>query len=186
MRIGEWLLLAGVGLGLMLAMSLLQPVTWVEAVATGDTRLACARVDATTPVTLVFTHSMYGGNVSERYRLRDDDMLERQRIVTENAAAAEYYATDGRIRQVDGGYEVLASPFVTERLVIRVDARGNHRLTIGATTWPLYDQLQDSARIELEAKRTPRIDVPRACGATAAAAPHVAMVPGSSKEQGHP
>lgn len=165
MRREGWplLILALVAIGTMLAASLLQPVTWLQATAADGTRLACARVGSATPITLVFTHSMFGGNVTERYRLRDDGVLERQHIVTDNAAAAEYYATDGRIRQVDGGYEVLASPFVTDQLVIRVDARGDHRLTIGTGTYALYDQLQASTRVTLEGRHGPRKDLPDAC-----------------------
>lgn len=160
---GPLLILAIAAFGTMLAASVLQPVTWLQATTDDGTRLACARAGEDTPVTLVFTHSMFGGNVAERYRLRDDGMLERQRIVTDNAAAAEYYATDGRIRQVDGGYEVLVSPFVTERLVIRVDARGDHRLGIGDRTYSLYDQLQASTRVTLEGRHGPRKDLPGAC-----------------------
>lgn len=164
MRTGGWLLLAGVGLGLMLAMSLLQPVTWVD-VTTGDgARLGCVRVDGETPITLRFTHSMFGGAVSETYRVRDDGLLERRRMVTENAAAAEYYATDGAIRAVPDGYEVIAPPFATDRLAIRVDARGNHHLTIGTAEWPLYEQLRTSVRVTLDAHRTARSAVPQSCG----------------------
>ncbi len=163
MRIGGWLLLAITGIGLMLAMSLLQPVTWVEAVADNGARLACARVDDTTPISLRFTHSMYGGAVTETYRVRDG-LLQRQRMVTENAAAAEYYATDGAVRTVPDGYEVIAPPFATDRLAVRVDQRGDHHLTIGAAEWPLYDQLRASTRVTLDAHRTSRIMVPHECG----------------------
>lgn len=163
MRIGGWLLLAGAGFGVMLAMSLLQPVSWVDAVTDDGARIVCARVDAGTPITFRFTHSMYGGAVSETYRVRDDGLLERQRMVTENAAAAEYYASDGAVRTVPDGYEVIAPPFATDRLAIRVDARGNHRLTIGTAEWPLYEQLRTSVRVTLDAHRTARIEVPRMC-----------------------
>lgn len=169
MRGGAWplLILAIVAMGVMLAASLFQPATWLQ-VTTGDgTQLACARVDEDTPIALTFTHSMFGGFVTERYRLRADGMLERQRMVTEHAAAAEYYATDGRIRPVDEGYEVLASPLVTDHLAIRVDARGDHRLEIGNATYALYDQLGASTRVTLEGHRGPRHDMPSMCHAGA-------------------
>jgi hypothetical protein len=106
---------------------------------------------------------MFGGFVREHYRLRADGEMERQRMVTENAAAAEYYATDGQIQPGDEGYEVLAPPFQADRLVIRVDARGQHRLTIGSVTYPLYDLLGASTGVLLEGKRSPLYTVPRIC-----------------------
>ena len=167
MRIRNWLLLALLTMGAMLATILIQPVTWVQATTDDGTRLACARVDADTPITLVFTHSMYGGFVAEDYQLRADGVLERQRMTTENAAAAEYYATDGQVRAGDDGYEVIAPPFSTDALAIRVDARGDHRLTIGARTWALYDMLGASTRVTLETRRSPRWNVPNGCFAAA-------------------
>lgn len=164
------LILALVAGSVMLVASLLQPVTVLLATTADGMQLACARVDETTPVSLAFTHSMFGGFVHEVYHVRPDGRLERQRMVTENAAAAEYYATDGRVQETDEGYEVLAVPFDTDRLVIRVDARGQHRLTIGSETYPLYDQLQASTAVTLEGVRTSRYDVSRMCrdGMTAA------------------
>jgi hypothetical protein len=166
---GTLLIVALVAIGAMLAASLLQPASWLRVVTEDGTLLACARIDEETPVTLAFTHSMYGGFVREVYHLRPDGLLERQRMVTENAAAAEYYATDGKTRHTAEGYEVLASPFVTDRLVIRVDARGQHELTIGGTMYPLYDQLQASTAVSLEGMRTPLHEVPRMCRVPSAA-----------------
>lgn len=165
MRIGTLMLAALLMMGAMLATILIHPVAWVQAITDDGTPLACARVDANTPITLAFTHSMYGGFVAEDYRLRADGMLERQRMTTENAAAAEYYATDGQVRADPDGYEVIASPFATDALAIRVDARGDHQLTVGTRTWSLYDLLGASTRVTLETRRSPRWDVPRACTA---------------------
>lgn len=160
---GTLLIVGLLAIGAMLAASLLQPVTWLRVVTDDGTLLACARVDEETPITLAFTHSMFGGYVREVYHLRPDAQLERQRMVTEHAAAAEYYATDGRIRHTAEGYEVLASPFATDRLVVRVDARGDHRLTIGDVTHPLYEGLQASTAVILEGMRSPLHEVPRMC-----------------------
>ena len=160
---GPILILALVAIGVMLGVSLLQPVSWVRVVTAEGTLVACARVDVDTPIALTFTHSMFGGFVTERYRLDADGMLERQAMVTENAAAAEYYATDGRIRPVAGGYEVVTPPFATDRLVIRVDARGDHRLTVGGVTLRLYDQLGASTQVTLEGRRSSLHTVPRMC-----------------------
>ena len=171
---GPLLIVALLAVITMLAASLLQPVTWIRVITADGTLVACGRVDGDTPITLEFTHSMFGGFVREEYRVRPDGLLERQRMVTENAAAAEYYATDGAIRQTSEGYEVLASPFVTDRLVIRVDARGQHRLTIGGVTHPLYDQLRASTAVTLEGMRTPSHEVPGIC--RAGSTPPVAFV----------
>lgn len=171
---GPLLIVALVAIGLMLAASLLQPVTWLRVTTDDGTLVACGRANGGTPITLEFTHSMFGGFVRELYHLGPDGLLERQRMVTENAAAAEYYATDGRIRHIPEGYEVLAPPFVTDRLVVRVDARGQHRLTIGGLTHPLYDQLQASTAVTLEGMRSPVYQVPRTC--RAGIAPPVAIV----------
>jgi hypothetical protein len=166
---GLLLIVALVAMVTMLAASLLQPVTWVRVVTDDGTMVACGRVDEDKPITLEFTHSMFGGFVREVYHLGPDGLLERQRMVTENAAAAEYYATDGEIRHTPEGYEVLASPFVTDRLVVRVDQRGQHRLTIGGITHPLYDQLQASTAVTLEGHRSPLHEVPRMCRVPSAA-----------------
>lgn len=150
----------------MLAASLLQPVTWLQATTSDGTRLVCARVSGTTPITLTFTHSMYGGFVMEHYRLGADGMLERQRIVTENAAAAEYYATDGRVRQAPDGYEVVAGPFATDELIIRVDGIGNHRLSVGARRWHVFDIVGEPAQVRISGNRAPVIRVPDDCEAS--------------------
>ena len=130
---------------LMLVMALLQPVSLLR-VETGDGELViCARVDADTPVTLTFTHSMFGGFVRETYTV-DDERLVRQQIVTENAAAAEYYATDGRVASVPDGYEVLAGPFSTDE-----------------TNWRMYEIFREPAQVRISGDSTPRIRVPDAC-----------------------
>jgi hypothetical protein len=100
-------------------------------------------------VTLTFTHSMYGGDVSETYAATLDGTLARRRIVTGNAAAAEYYATDGRVARADAGYEVIAPPFATRELVIRVDARGDHRLSIGGETTMLAALLDAPTQVRI-------------------------------------
>lgn len=148
--------------GLMLSMALLQPVSLLR-VETGDGELViCARVDAHTPVTLTFTHSMFGGFVRETYAV-ENERLVRQRIVTENAAAAEYYATDGEIASAPDGYEVLAGPFATDELVVRVDEIGNHRLTAGETDWQMFEIFREPAQVRISGDSTPRIRVPDAC-----------------------
>lgn len=145
-------------------MTLAQPVLLLHLTTAEGERLLCTRVEPTTPVTLSFTHSMFGGFVDEHYLLQTNGTLVRQGIVAENAAAAEYYATNGELRTVAGGYEVLTAPFATDGLTVRVDARGNHRLTVGTTTFPLYEQLGDSVQVRLEGERVHPFRVPATCG----------------------
>jgi hypothetical protein len=146
--------LAGLLVGLVaLAGLAAQPVTLVRAVTGAGEVLACERVAPGTTVELTFTHSMYGGFVRETYRVTSEPLLARESIVAEHAAAAEYYATDGRTRRVDGGHEVLAPPYATDSLVIRVDARGDHWLAVGATRYHLAGMLDDPTQVRLVVER---------------------------------
>jgi hypothetical protein len=147
----------------MLAMALLEPVSLLQVVTADGERVLCTRVGDTTSITLRFTHSMFGGFVEERYLLRSDGILVRQGIVTENAAAAEYYASDGDVRRIADGFEVLAGPFMTEGLTVRIDSRGKHRLTVGTKSISLYEHLGESVQVRLEGERIPHYRVPRMC-----------------------
>lgn len=133
---------------------LLQPALMLRVTTADGTKVICSRVVPGTAIILEFTHSMYGGFVRETYRIGDDGDLERQRIVTANAAAAEYYASDGRTRHIEGGYEVLGAPFTTDNLVVRVDDRGGHRLIVGATSHRLVEILPESTQIRIGVERT--------------------------------
>lgn len=152
----------------MLAMALLQPVSALRVMTGEGELLLCARLGDGETVALSFTHSMYGGFVRETYVVDDEGRLVRQRIVTENAAAAEYYATDGRVREMPDGYEVVAGPFATDELVIRVDGIGNHRLTAGASSWPLFEIFGEPVQVRISGDRTPRIRLPDGCVASEA------------------
>lgn len=154
--------LAAILAGVMLATALMQPVSLLRVETEMGELTLCTPVDAGSPVTLAFTHSMFGGFVRETYTI-EGDRLVRQQIVTENAAAAEYYATDGRIQRVPEGYEVLAGPFSTDELVVRVDAIGNHRLTAGETSWQLFEIFREPAQVRISGDRTHRIRVPDTC-----------------------
>lgn len=126
-----------------------QPALAVTLVTGEGDQLTCTRVAPGARVELQFTHSMYGGYVREVYRVDPAGTLSRQRIVTEHAAAAEYYATDGRTRRQDDGWEVLAPPFATRELVIRVDDRGDHRITIDGTTYHLAAMLTQPTQVRI-------------------------------------
>lgn len=109
----------------------------------------CTPVHRNDQVQLQFTHSMFGGYVRETWQVSPDDTLVRQRFVTENAAAAEYYATDGASYQDHDGYVVPGEPLDQPELVVRVNQRGNHYLTVGDSTVHLADLLPQSMRVRI-------------------------------------
>lgn len=132
---------------------LLQPALLLRVTTADGGTVICSRVAPGTAITLEFTHSMYGGFVRETYGMSHDGMLERERIVTANAAAAEYYASDGRTRHVEGGHEVLAATFITDELVVRVNDRGNHKLSINSTSYRLTETLPESTQVRIHVER---------------------------------
>ncbi len=105
------------------------------------------------PVTLVFRNSMFGGDVRERFEVAGDRSLLRTRVVTDNAASAEYYAWDGQIAPVTDGFEVVVPPQAYAELVIRVDQVGKHRLRIGDREIALFPMVQGSAPARLDVAR---------------------------------
>lgn len=128
---------------------LLQPGLVVSVTTDDGHVLVCTRAGRGDRLMLTFTHSMFGGDVRETYRINSEGVLIRERMVTDNAAAAEYYATDGRTEQHADGFEVFSEPFSTEEMVIRVDTRGNHRFTVGQTTWNLADAVTEPTQARI-------------------------------------
>jgi hypothetical protein len=125
---------------IMLAGAMLTPVTIVR-VQPGDGQpIICHQLASGESIVVSFTHSMYGGLVTETWHAAGTALV-RDRMVTENAAAAEYYAWDGRILPVAGGYEVIAPPAQTAQLRVMIDDIGNHHLRIGSRVWPLANLL---------------------------------------------
>lgn len=140
--------------GLAVAGALLAP----SAPALVATDLTTGRVVLCRPMTgddtvaLVFTHSMYGGDVVEEYAVTRDARLRRVAMTTANAAAAEYYAhTAGVVRDGDRfRVDVPAAEFPD--LIVRVDRVGAHRLRVGAETLDLVAATGDRHRLRLVAK----------------------------------
>lgn len=151
---GRWLLATLAAVALLGA--LLQPVAVLRVVTRDGEVLACRRMGRGETATLVFTHSMYGGEVRETWRV-DGDALARVRIETDNAAAAEYYATDGETRRVAGGYEVISPPLRAEALPFRIDQIGRHRLRIGDEEISLADRVDGSVGATLSAAQMPLV-----------------------------
>ena len=109
----------------------------------------CTSVDRGDIVQLQFTHSMYGGYVREQWQVTSGNQLERVHFVTENAAAAEYYATDGSSYLAEEGYVVPTQFLVRQELVIRVNSRGNHVLTIDDRSVNLAELLITSTQVRI-------------------------------------
>lgn len=146
--------LAALVLALTVAGTLAQPVAVLTVNISDGKTLVCRRMEAGDTVTLVFTHSMYGGEVRETWRA-DGNMLVRGRIVAERAAAAEYYATDGRTQRVDGGYEVIVAPLQASELPFRIDQIGNHRLRIDDEEIALTSEVSGPTGATLSASQAP-------------------------------
>ncbi len=109
----------------------------------------CTGISRHDTVQLQFTHSMFGGYVREQWRATPGNDLQRVRIVTENAAAAEYYATDGTSYRADDGYVVPGGPLQQPALLVRVNQRGNHHLSVNGATVHLAGLLPGSTQVRI-------------------------------------
>lgn len=151
-----WWLLALLAATMLIGM-LFQPITRISAITQDGDVLACEPIGSTRLITLAFTHSMYGGEVRETWQI-DGETLIRRQIEADLAAAAEYYATDGRVERIETGFVVLASPITVESLTVRVDHIGNHRLRVsdGSTEIALASRIDEtSAATTISAQRQP-------------------------------
>lgn len=127
---------------------------WIRAtdlLDTGDHVVVC-RPFPSDGVTLVYTHSMYGGDVRERF-VPDGRSLRRVEMTTANPAAAEYYATTASVTRVDGRYRVDAPDATYGEIVIRVDDVGSHRLVVGDETIDLLALTGQAHRVRLDVVR---------------------------------
>jgi hypothetical protein len=118
---------------------------------TGD-RVVLCRPFPDDGVTLIYTHSMYGGDVRERF-VPDGRSLRRVEMTTANPAAAEYYAMTVSVTEVDGRYRVDASPASYDEVVVRVDDVGHHRLVVGDETFDLLAVTGQAHRVRLDVVR---------------------------------
>lgn len=116
--------------------------------ATGE-RVWCAPVDTGDVLQLQFTHSMFGGYVREKWKVTPANQLQRVRFVTENAAAAEYYATDGTSFQAEDGFVVPGDPLMEPELVVRASSRGNHEISVNENSVQLAEELPESTQVRV-------------------------------------
>ena len=116
-------------------------------------------------VALVFTHSMYGGDVREEYVVGADGRLRRVAMTTANAAAAEYYAYDGAVARVDDRFRIEVPPVSFDQIVVRVDRIGEQRLAWDGGAFDLLAATGDSVPVRLSGERRTLLDrmLNRAC-----------------------
>ena len=127
---------------------------WIRAtdlLDTGDRVVVC-RPFPGEGVTLVYTHSMYGGDVRERF-VPSDRSLRRIEMTTANPAAAEYYASTVSVTEIDGRYRVDVPPADYDEIVVRVDDVGRHRLIVGDETVDLLAMTGQAHRVRLDVVR---------------------------------
>ena len=147
-------LLIGVLLVVMAPALLVRPLRSVQVHTDTGAFVWCARVDADDVMQLQFTHSMFGGYVREQWRITPDSQFERVRFVTEHAASAEYYATDGSSYRAEDGYVVPGESLMRTSLVVRVNTRGDHVLSVGKNTARLADLLPQSTQVHISVAPT--------------------------------
>lgn len=139
-------------LGIMLIMmpaALHHPDISVQVTTQDGVIITCQPAEYGDMVQLQFTHSMFGGYVREQWVITPANQMQRTRFVTENAAAAEYYATDGTSYRAGDGFVVPGVPLQQSELVVRVNSRGNHVLTVGDSTIHLAGELPQSTQVRI-------------------------------------
>jgi hypothetical protein len=99
--------------------------------ADDDGIMLCRRDAVGQIVSLAFTHSMYGGLVTEQYVVQPHQTLARTSIVVDNASAAEYYGFYGEIEAKDGRFSLQVPPLQLRGLRFITDSTGDYRLRVG-------------------------------------------------------
>ena len=125
------------------------PAVFVATDLTTDTTIACEVLSSGERVALVYTHSMYGGDVVEEFMTGPDDQLRRVAMTTANEAAAEYYADTVRVTRVGDRFRVEAPAASFAEIVVRVDRVGGHRLRLGGETVDVLAATGDGHRVRL-------------------------------------
>lgn len=128
------------------------PAVIATDLTTGRTTL-CRVVPDGERVSLLFEHSMYGGDVIEDYLVTGAGRLRRVELTTTNAAAAEYYAYTASVVRAGDRFRVELPAAEFDEIVVRVDRIGRHRLRIAGATLDLLAETGDAHRLSLRAER---------------------------------
>ncbi len=103
-------------------------------------------------VTLVYTHSMFGGDVRETF-VPSGQSLRRVEMTTANGAAADYYAFTVDVTRVGDRYRVDVPPEDFQEIVVRVDDVGNHRLIVAGETIDMVAAAGNAHPVRLDVVR---------------------------------
>ncbi len=114
----------------------------------------CLPLSSTSQVAYSFTHSMYGGDVTEEFVLAGTDRLRRTSFSTANEAAAEYYAYETNVVPIDGRFVVDVPIVEFSEIVVRVDTIGAHRLRLNDSTIDLLAATGDRHQVRLTVEPT--------------------------------
>jgi hypothetical protein len=139
----------GVGLLLLVLSIGCGPPTVLEVRDVDDARAVVHRVPVPPDgvLTFEFTHSIYGGRVTEDYRLTNG--LRRMAVRTQTAGAADYYGHYGNVRRAEDGWIVDVAALDLDRLVIRVDDVGQPVLDVAGNRLALLELVPVGHRVEL-------------------------------------
>jgi hypothetical protein len=148
--------------GLLLALAAAAGLVWVDSLPAGPAvevrdlddggrLLATVLLEESGTFALVFTHSMYGGEVVETYQVarQPSPRLERSAVRTERSGAAEYYARYGDFRPGPEGWVLEMERLELARLPLRVDRTGSPAIQVGSRRLPLLGIIPDGHLAEL-------------------------------------
>ena len=93
-----------------------------------DAVLFCYQTGGNETFEFTFTHSMYGGDVSEGYIVQTDLTLIRASVTADHAGAADYYGLYGEAIPEHGRYTIEVPPLVIKDLRFIADSRAQYRL----------------------------------------------------------
>ena len=117
--------------------------------ATAGRVVLCRPLANADRVGLAFTHSMYGGDVTEEFVATEEHRLRRVSLTTANAAAAEYYAYTANVIRDGGRFRVDVPAEEFDEIVVRVSRPGGHRLLLGHDQVDLLAVAGDGHRVRL-------------------------------------
>jgi hypothetical protein len=111
----------------------------------------CRPVRNGSALDLVFTNSMFGGDVRESY-LVDGIELRRIAFVTELVASAEYYAWNVAIEETEVGYQVMVPEVSFDSIPVLVDEVGAYRLEVQDEMFDLSGMIDGPVSVTIEVK----------------------------------
>lgn len=145
---------------LLPAGGLLAPIPPGIAVVDEDTGrvVLCQPLPPPDRIALVFTHSIYGGDVVEEYVVTPRRSLRRVSMTTDNAAAAEYYASTGNVLHSGNRFLVDVPDADFPEIALRVGRIGAQRLRLGGETLDLLAMTGDRHRVWLRPRTSSLTD----------------------------